>query len=74
MKPYAFPVTILVENEIGEVLYEQVCLNNPMLDRTYMKIKSFYNLEPDKSIIFKCNSKVNDKIRTIKVDYEDSDT
>lgn len=73
MKPSAFPVTLLVENEQGEVLFEYRCLNKSMLDRTYTKVKSLYPIEPNMNIIFVCNSKVNDKIPKIRIEFDDDD-
>jgi hypothetical protein len=73
MKASAFPVILLVENELGEVLFEQRCTNTSMLQRTYIKVKSLYPLEANWNIFFVCNSKVNDTIPKIRGGYKPND-
>jgi hypothetical protein len=70
MKPSAFPVTIMVENNKEEVIFQHLCLNLGMLQRGFIKVKSLYHLKPHCTIYFLCNSKVNEKIANVMIESD----
>jgi hypothetical protein len=70
MKPSAFPVKLIVENNKEEVIFEHLCLNLGMLQRGFTKVKSLYHLKPHCTIYFLCNSKVNEKIESVVIESD----
>ena len=70
MKPSAFPVKLIVENNKEEVIYEQLYTNLGMLQRGFIKVKSLYHLKPHCTIYFLCNSKVNEKIANVVIESD----